>query len=61
MTTLLRVIELEYDYIEIHHNPSLKNKPYLIRVYNYNNKEPTELRLNDIKDLFKILKKEKLL
>lgn len=61
MTTLLRVIELEYDLIEIHHNPSLKNKPYLVRVYNYNNQDPNELRLDDIKDLFKILKENKLL
>jgi hypothetical protein len=59
--TLVRTIELEYDLIEIHHNPNLKNKPYLIRVFNYNSDEPSEIRLNEINNLYSILKKYKLL
>lgn len=63
MTTLIRIIELEYDHIEIHHNHYLHNKPYLVRVFNYNNHEPKELRLNqkELDNLYNILKKEKLL
>jgi hypothetical protein len=54
---------LEYDLIEIHHNPLLKNKPYLVRIYNYNSNDPNELRLSEIelKDLYKILKRHKYL
>ena len=60
--TLLRVIELEYDLIEIHHNTLLKKKPYLVRIYNWNN-EPEELRLeqNEIDNLYNILKEKKYL
>lgn len=49
--------------IEIHHNENLKNKPYLVRVFSYNNSDPHELRLNenDLKDLYKILKDYKYL
>lgn len=63
-TTLISTLILEYDLIEIHHNPILKNKPYLVRVFSYNNNsQSTELRLNelDIQDLYKILKEYKLL
>lgn len=61
--TLLRTLELDYDLIEIHHNPMLKNKPYLVKVFNYNNTDPNEIRLDDeeIKQLYKVLKKHKLL
>jgi len=54
---------LEYDLIEIHHNKRLKNKPYLVRVFSYNNSDPHELRLNedDLKNLYKILKEYKYL
>jgi hypothetical protein len=59
--TKLRTIVLEYDLIEIHHNKNLKNKPYLVRVYSYNNDDPHEIRLNEteLKDLYKILKNYK--
>jgi hypothetical protein len=33
--------------VELHHNPILKFKPYLIRVYSYNN-DPYEIRVNKI-------------
>lgn len=61
--TLVRTLNLEYDLVEIHYNPILKNKPYLVRVFNYNNDEPEELRLDEkeIKDLYKILQDHKLL
>lgn len=52
---------LEYDLIEIHHNPNIKNKPYLVRVYNYNNNDPTEIRLEEIDNLFSVLKEYKVL
>lgn len=49
---------LEFDLIEVHHNPNLKKKPYLVRVFNYNNNDPHELRLeeSELKNLYKILK-----
>jgi hypothetical protein len=61
--TLLRTIVLEYDLIEIHYNKKLKNKPYLVRVFSYNNIDPHELRINssELKDLYKILKQHKFL
>lgn len=57
-TTKIRTIILEYDLIEIHYNKNLKNKPYLVKVFSYNNSEPNELRLDhsEIKDLYNILK-----
>jgi hypothetical protein len=60
--TLIRVIELDYDLIEIHYNPILKNKPYLVRIFNWN-KEPEEIRLDekDIDNLYAILKEHKFL
>ena len=56
--TKIRTIILEYDLIEIHYNKNLKNKPYLVKVFSYNNSEPNELRLDrdEIKDLYNILK-----
>ena len=61
--TLFRTIVLEYDLIEIHYNKKLKNKPYLIRVFSYNNIGPHELRIDnsELKDLYKILKQHKIL
>jgi len=61
--TKIRTLELDYDLIEIHHNPMLKNKPYLVRIFSYNNFDPEELRLdeNDIKNLYNILKEHKLI
>jgi len=61
--TLFRTIVLEYDLIEIHYNKKLKNKPYLIRVFSYNNIDPHELRIDnsELKDLYKILKQYKIL
>jgi hypothetical protein len=55
--TLIRTIELEYDLIEIHYNPILKKKPYLVRIFNYDN-ESEELRLeeNELNNLYLILK-----
>ena len=60
--TLIRIIELEYDLIEIHYNPILKKRPYLVRIFNWDN-EPEELRLeqNEINNLYKILKEKKYL
>lgn len=43
MTTLKQIIELNNYYIEIHHNDLVKNKPYLIRVFNYEI-DPVEIR-----------------
>jgi hypothetical protein len=61
--TLLRTLNLEYDVIDIHYNELLKNKPYLVRVFSYNNTDPRELRLNEeeIDKLYQILKEHKLL
>jgi hypothetical protein len=61
--TKIRTIELEYDLIEIHHNKNLKKKPYLVRIYNYNDPDPNELRLEeeDLKNLYVILKDHNLL
>jgi hypothetical protein len=61
--TLFRTIVLEYDLIEIHYNKKLKNKPYLVRVFSYNNSDPHELRIDssELKDLYKILKQHKFL
>lgn len=61
--TKIRTIVLEYDLIEIHYNAMLKNEPYLVRVFSYNNSDPHELRLNenDLKNLYKILKDYKYL
>lgn len=61
--TKIRTLELDYDLIEIHHNPMLKNKPYLVRIFSYNNFDPEELRLDetDMKDLYNILKEHKLI
>ena len=61
--TLIRTLELDYDLIEVHYNPVLKNKPYLVRAFNYNSDEPNEIRLeeSDIKNLYEILKKHDLL
>jgi hypothetical protein len=58
--TLVKIIQLE---IEIHYNPILKKKPYLVKIYNWNNNEPEELRLeqNEIDNLYKILKEKKYL
>lgn len=57
-TTLIRVLDLDYDLIEIHYNNIVKNKPYLVRVFNYNDSEPTEFRAdeNEIKNLYLLLK-----
>lgn len=61
--TLLRTLNLEYDVIDIHYNELLKNKPYLVRVFSYNNTDPRELRLNkeELDQLYQILKEHKLL
>lgn len=61
--TKIRVIELEYDLIEIHHNPILKNKAYLVRIFSYNNHDPEEIRIdkNTLDNLYKFLKENKFL
>lgn len=63
MQTLIRTLELEYDTIEVHHNKTLTKKPYLVRVFSYNNSSPQELRLeeNELQDLYEILKEHSLL
>ena len=60
-STLLRSIELEYDWVEVHYNSFLKSKPYLVRVFNYNNEYPLELRLEqkDVERLYLVLKENK--
>lgn len=60
--TKIRTIVLEFDLIEIHYNPILTKKPYLIRIFSYDN-EPNELRLeeHELTDLYKILKDYKYL
>ena len=60
--TLLRTLILEYDLIEIHYNELLKNKPYLVKVFSYNN-DPHELRLNEeeVNNLYQTLKEYDLL
>jgi hypothetical protein len=62
-STKQRTFNLDYDIIEVHHNPNLKNKPYLIRVFNYNSVDPDEIRIdeNELKNLYSILKENKLL
>jgi hypothetical protein len=59
--TRIRVIELEYDLIEIHYNPILKNNPYLVRIFSYNSDEPQEIRIGQKQfgDLYKFLKENK--
>lgn len=61
--TLLRTLILEYDLIEIHYNELLKNKPYLVRIFSYNDTDPSELRLDEkeIKNLYQTLKEQHLL
>ena len=62
--TLLRTLILEYDLVEIHYNELLKNKPYLVRVFSYNNKDdPSELRLDEeqVNNLYQTLKEYYLL
>ena len=63
MMTLLRTLILEYDLIEIHYNELLKNKPYLVRVFSYNNSDSSELRLdeNQINNLYQTIKEHDLL
>lgn len=62
-STLIRTIELEYDLIELHHNPLLKNKPYLVRVFNWNKSDPEEMRLDQdqVDNLYQTLKENKLI
>ena len=62
-STRIRTIHLEHDLIEIHHNSLLKNKPYLIRFFSYNNFDPAELRCDEteLQNLYSLLKEHKLL
>lgn len=62
-STLVRTLELEYDVVEVHYNKHLKKNPYLIRVFSYNNCDPTELRANEneAKDLYNFLKRNSVL
>jgi hypothetical protein len=61
--TLIRTLDLDYDLIEIHYNPNLSNKPYLVRVFSYHRSDPEEIRLDDkdMTNLYKILKEHGLL
>ena len=62
--TKIRSIVLEYDLIEIHHNPVLKNKPYLVRVFSYDYySNPKELRLDqqEVDNLYQVLKENNIL
>lgn len=62
-STKIRTLHLEYDLIEIHHNPLLKNKPYLVRFFSYNSSDPAELRCDEteLQNLYSLLKEHKLL
>lgn len=62
-STKIRTIKLDFDLIEVHHNKRLSKKPYLVRIFNYNSDEPSEIRLEEcqVKNLYSILKQEKLL
>lgn len=57
MNTLIRTLHLDYDLVEVHYSPLLKNKPYLVRVYNWDGSEPEELRLDEkeLTNLYSIL------
>jgi hypothetical protein len=59
MKTLINTIELEFDIVEIHHQPMLKKNPFLIRIFNFLSSEPTEIRLQELTNLYKILKENK--
>ena len=63
MSTLIKTIVFDYDLIEIHYSPLLKNKPYLVRVYNWDSSEPNELRVDETElgYLYSILKEKELL
>jgi hypothetical protein len=60
-STLIQVISLDSCTIEIHHNPLLKNKPCLVRIFDWDNNNPYEIRLNqeDIRKLNEILREYK--
>lgn len=60
--TLIRTLDLDYDLIEIHHNPNLTKKPYLVRIFSYH-RDVHEIRLDetDMKNLYNILKQHGLL
>lgn len=63
MTTLIRTLVLEYDLVEVHYNPNLKNNPYLVRMFSYNSSDPVELRLEkkEVDNLYQVLKDNNLL
>lgn len=56
----MEVFDLDYNLIEIHYNDIIKNKPYLVRIFNYNGSEPTEFRFddNEIKTFYLWLKEQ---
>jgi hypothetical protein len=58
--TKIKTIILQDYVIEIHYNSILKNKPYLIRIFNWDN-EPSELRAEykDIEYLYSLVKEIK--
>lgn len=60
--TLLYTISLKEYIIDIHYNPNLKNKPFLIRLFNYDNEYSKEIRLDkeELNDLNSIYEKLKL-
>lgn len=63
MSTLIKTIVFDYDLIEIHYSPLLKNKPYLVRIYNWDSSEPNELRVDEkeLNHLYSMLKEKELL
>lgn len=63
MSTLIKTIVFDYDLIEIHYSPLLKNKPYLVRIYNWDSSEPNELRMDEkeLNHLYSMLKEKELL
>lgn len=61
--TLIRTLELDYDLIEIHYNPNLSKRQYLVRIFSYSQTDPQEIRLDekDMDSLYQIMKEHKLL
>ena len=63
MKTIINKIELNCETIEIHHNPFLTKRPYLVRIFKNTNCDTTELRLDkeETKNLYNILKEQNLI
>lgn len=56
MITLIRTVILDHTIIEIHYNQVLKHKPYMMRIFTYD-ENPIEIRYDkeDIDNFYKVL------